>query len=180
MKAIPVIALGLLLAACSGEEFGDLKAELKDKTRDLRGRIDPLPVVKPYEPVSYKAFDQADPFSSAKIELVTKSAGTGGGGLLNEEARRQGVRPKEPLEAYPLESLKMVGVLQQKRANFALVKADVGLYRVKVGNYLGQNFGLVTTITESQIQLRELIQDSVGDWTERQSTLQLQEVGGGR
>jgi type IV pilus assembly protein PilP len=125
--------------------------------------------------VPYKAFDQADPFSSAKIELVTKSASTGGGGLkpnLN--------RPKEPLEAYPLESLKMVGVLQQKNANFALVKADTGLYRVKVGNYLGQNFGLITTITDSQIQLRELIQDAVGDWTERQSTLQLLEAVGGR
>ena len=176
MKAIPVIVvLGLLLAACSGEEFSDLKAELKDKTKDLRGRIEPLPVVKPYEPVPYKAFDQADPFSSAKIELVTKSASTGGGGLKPDLNR-----PKEPLEAYPLESLKMVGVLQQKNANFALVKADAGLYRVKVGNYLGQNFGLITTITDSQIQLRELIQDAVGDWTERQSALQLLEAGGGR
>jgi len=175
MKVILVVALGALLTACTGEEFGDLKAELKDKTKDLRGRIEPLPVVKPYEPVPYKVFDQADPFSSAKIELVTKSASTGGGGLkpnLN--------RPKEPLEAYPLESLKMVGVLQQKNANFALVKADTSLYRVKVGNYLGQNFGLITTITDSQIQLRELIQDAVGDWAERQSTLQLLEVGGGK
>jgi len=132
-------------------------------------------VVKPYEPVPYKAFDQTDPFSSAKIELVTKSASSGGGGLKPDLNR-----PKEPLEAYPLESLKMVGVLQQKKANFALVKADTGLYRVKVGNYLGQNFGVITTITDSQIQLRELIQDSVGDWTERQSTLQLLEAGGGR
>src|SRR6266481_3024342 len=77
MKAVPAIVFGLLLAGCTGEEFGDLKAELKDKTKDLRGRIDPLPVVKPYEPVPYKAFDQADPFSSAKIELVTKSASSG-------------------------------------------------------------------------------------------------------
>jgi len=175
MKALLVIALGLLLAACTGEEFGDLKAELKDKTKDLRGKIDPLPVVKPYEPVPYKVFDQADPFSSAKIELVTKSASSAGGGLKPDFNR-----PKEPLEAYPLESLKMVGVLQQRKASFALVKADVGLYRVKVGNYMGQNFGLITTISESQIQLRELIQDPAGDWTERQSTLQLQEVGGGR
>jgi type IV pilus assembly protein PilP len=60
------------------------------------------------------------------------------------------------------------------------VKADTSLYRVKVGNYLGQNFGLITTITDSQIRLRELIQDSVGDWAERQSTLQLLEVGGGK
>ena len=175
MKAIFVIALGIMLAGCFGEEFGDLKAELKDKTKDLRGKIAPLPVVKPYEPVPYKAFDQADPFSSAKIELVTKSASSGGGGLKPDFNR-----PKEPLEAYPLESLKMVGVLQQRKASFALVKADVGLYRVKVGNYMGQNFGLITTITESQIQLRELIQDPAGDWAERQSTLQLQEVGGGR
>jgi len=175
MKAILVVALGALLTACTGEEFGDLKAELKDKTKDLRGRIEPLPVVKPYEPVPYKAFDQADPFSSAKIELVTKSASSGGGGLKPDLNR-----PKEPLEAYPLESLKMVGVLQQKKANFALVKADTGLYRVKVGNYLGQNFGVITTITDSQIQLRELIQDAVGDWTERRSTLQLLEAGGGR
>jgi|SRR5579864_5854501 len=173
MKALVAVALALLLAACGGEEFGDLKSELKERTKDLRGNIAPLPVVKPYEPVPYKAFDMADPFSTVKIDLVTKSASTGGGGLKPDTNR-----PKEPLEAYPLESLKMVGVLQQKNANFALVKADRGLYRVKVGNYLGQNFGLITGITESEIQLRELIQDATGDWTERQSTLQLQEVGG--
>jgi type IV pilus assembly protein PilP len=176
MKFFFAIALALLLAACTGEEFGDLKAELKEKTKDMRGRIDPLPVVKPYEPVPYKAFDQLDPFSTAKIELVTKSAGAGGGGGLKPDLNR----PKEPLEAYPLESLKMVGVLQQKKASFALVRADTGLYRVGVGNYMGQNFGLITAITDSQIQLRELIQDAVGDWAERQSTLQLQEVGGGK
>ena len=175
MNRFAFLLAGLLLAGCTGEEFGDLKAELKEKTKDLRGKIDPLPVVKPYEPVPYKVFDQTDPFSTAKIELVTKSASAGGGGLKPDLNR-----PKEPLEAYPLESLKMVGVLQQKKANFALVKADAGLYRVKVGNYMGQNFGLITSITENQIELRELIQDAGGDWTERQSTLQLQEVGGGK
>jgi type IV pilus assembly protein PilP len=176
MRALPAaMVLGVLLTACGGEEFSDLKAELKDKTKDMRGKVDPLPIVKPYEPVPYKVFEQPDPFSTAKIELVTRSAGSGGGGLKPDFNR-----PKEPLEAYPLESLKMVGVLQQKKANFALVKADTGLFRVKVGNYVGQNFGLITTITDSQVQVRELIQDAAGDWTERQSTLQLQEVGGGR
>ena len=173
MRRLLLSALVLLLAACGGEEFGDLKAELKEKTKDLRGRIDPLPVVKPYEPVPYKVFDQPDPFGPAKIELVTKTASSGGGALKPDLNR-----PKEPLEAYPLESLKMVGVWQQPRVTFALVKADTGLYRVKVGNYMGQNFGLVTGITGSQIQLRELVQDAAGDWSERQSALQLQEVGG--
>ena len=111
MKALSVaVVLAFLLAGCGGEEFSDLKAELKDKTKDMRGRIAPLPVVKPYEPVPYKVFEQPDPFSAAKIELLTKSAGSGGGGLKPDFNR-----PKEPLEAYPLESLTMVGVLQQKK-----------------------------------------------------------------
>ena len=166
--------MAVLLVSCGGEEHSDLKQELNNLTKDLRGKIDPLPVVKPYEPVPYSAFDMPDPFGAAKIELVTRSAGSGGG--LKPDLNR----PKEPLEAFPLESLKMVGVLQQSKQTFALVKADASLYRVKVGNYLGQNFGLVTTISENQIQLRELIQDASGDWAERQSALQLQEAGGGK
>jgi type IV pilus assembly protein PilP len=170
---IPLIG-AVLLGACSGEEHSDLKQELNVLTKDLRGKIDPLPVVKPYEPVPYAAFDMPDPFGPAKIELVTK-ASTGGGGLKPDLAR-----PKEPLEAFPLESLAMVGVLQQSKLTFALVKADANLYRVKAGNYLGQNFGLITAISDNQIQLRELVQDAAGDWAERQSVLQLMEVGGGR
>lgn len=174
MRAAIIVFLGLLLAGCGGEEFSDLKTELKDKTKDLRGRIAPLPVVKPYEPVPYTAFDLKDPFSSSKIELAIKPSG-GGSGLKPDLNR-----PKEPLESYPLESLRMVGVIHQKEAYFGLVKADAGLFRVKTGNYMGQNFGLITRINDGEIQLRELVQDASGDWSERQSTLQLQEVGGGR
>ena len=173
MKRLAII-LTLFLAACGGDEHSDLKQELNALTKDLRGRIDTLPVVKPYEPAPYQAFDMPDPFGSAKIELVAKSS-TGGGGLKPDMNRA-----KEPLEAFPLESLKMVGVLQQKKQTFALVRADTSLYRIKVGNYLGQNFGIVTSITENQLQLRELIQDAAGDWAERQSSLQLQDAGGGK
>jgi len=169
-----IIVLAIMLAACDGDSHSDLKKELSDLSKDLRGKIAPLPVVKPYEPVPYQALDMPDPFGSAKIELVTKSAGTGGG--LKPDLNR----PKEPLESVPLESLKMVGVLQQGKLNFALVRADNSLYRVKIGNYMGQNFGVITNILENQVQLRELVQDAAGDWTERQSTLQLQEAGGVR
>ena len=172
MRRALVMAMGLFVAACGGGEHQDLKEELKKLSADLRGKVPPLPVVKPYEPVPYKAFDLPDPFGSAKIELVTKTA-SGGGGLKPDLNR-----PKEPLEAFPLESVKVVGVLQQGKQIFALVRADVSIYRVKVGNYMGQNFGLVTGITESQVQLRELVQDASGDWAERVSTLQLQEAGG--
>jgi type IV pilus assembly protein PilP len=172
MKRALVIALGLFIAACGGGEYQDLKEELKKLTVDLRGKVAPLPVVKPYEPVPYKAFDLPDPFGSSKIELVTKIASSGGG--LKPDLNR----PKEPLEAFPLESVKIVGVLQQAKQIFALVRADATMYRVKVGNYMGQNFGLVTGITDSQVQLREFVQDASGDWAERVSTLQLQEAGG--
>jgi type IV pilus assembly protein PilP len=172
MKRALVIALGLFLAACGGGEYQDLKEELKKLTTDMRGKVPPLPVVKPYEPVPYKAFDLPDPFSPAKIELVTKAASTGGG--LKPDLNR----PKEPLEAFPLESVKVVGMLQQGKQAYALVRADASVYRVKVGSYLGQNFGLITGITDAQVQLRELVQDASGDWAERVSTLQLQEVGG--
>jgi len=70
----------------------------------------------------------------------------------------------------------MVGTLERGKQTFALVKADAGLYRVRVGNYLGQNFGVITKITDSEVALRELVQDSGGDWTERESTLLLQEA----
>lgn len=172
MKKLAIITAALLLAACGGDEHQDLKAELKNITKDVRGRIDPLPVVKPYEPVPYEAFDLADPFGPAKIELAIGTAARSKGGANAPDT----TRPKEPLEAYPLESLKMVGTLSQAGVNYALVRADNSLYRVKAGNYLGQNFGVITDITDSQINLKELVQDASGDWTERKIALQILEA----
>jgi len=171
----PLLALACIaaLAACGGEEFGDLKKELNDMTKDLRGRVDPLPQVRPYEPVAYQAENEIDPFRPARIEVVAAggAAGPAAGGRAPDMDR-----PKEPLEAFPLESIQMVGSLTQGRETFGLVKAGPNLYRVKKGNYMGQNFGVITGIDESQISLKELIQEGSGEWVERSSSLQLQEV----
>jgi len=172
MRNLAIVTAVLLLAACGGDEHQDLKAELKNLTADMRGRIDPLPVVKPYEPVPYRAFDLPDPFGSAKIELAVAAAAKAKSGANAPDANR----PKEPLEAYPLESLKMVGTLSQKGVTYALVRADSSVYRVKAGNYLGQNFGVITGITDNQINLKELVQDASGDWTERKIALQIAEA----
>jgi type IV pilus assembly protein PilP len=172
MRNLAIITAVLFLAACGGDQHQDLKEELKNLTKDLRGRIEPLPVVKPYEPVPYQAIDLPDPFGPAKIELAIATAAKSKGGANAPNS----TRPKEPLEAYPLESLKMVGTLSQKGVTYALVRADASVHRVKAGNYLGQNFGIITGITDNQINLKELVQDASGDWTERKIALQIVEA----
>ena len=85
-------------------------------------------------------------------------------------------RPKEALEAFPLETLRMVGTLSQEKDTFGLVRAGPNLFRVKKGNYMGLNFGVITAIDENEIKLKELVQDGGGDWVERASSLQLVET----
>jgi type IV pilus assembly protein PilP len=171
-KSLVIVAL-LALAACGGEEHGDLKQELNQLTKDFRGRVDPLPQVKPYEPVPYTAEGQTDPFRPERIDVAHRQLSPSASSSRVEKERD---RPKEPLEAFPLESIQMMGTITLEKETFALVKAGPNLYRVRKGNYMGQNFGVVTGIDESQISLKELIQDSGGEWVERNSALQLVET----
>ena len=162
-----------LAAGCGGDEFSDLKEELNQLTKDLRGRVDPLPQVRPYEPVPYTAEGQIDPFRPERIEVTqSRGAPSASASLIDEQKKR----PPEPLEAFPLESIQMLGTITQDKETFALVKAGPNLYRVKKGNYMGQNFGVITGIDEAQISLKELVQDSGGEWIERASALQLVEA----
>jgi type IV pilus assembly protein PilP len=170
------LALGIvaLFAGCSGEEHGDLKQELAQLTKDFRGQVPPLPQVRPYEPVPYTSEGQVDPFRVDRIEVAQagdKSAKVPEAIAMHEK------RVKEPLESFPLESIQMLGTITQDKETFALVKAGPNLYRVKKGNYLGQNFGVITGIDEGGIKLKELVQDSSGEWVERTSGLQLVESG---
>lgn len=173
MSRVVLIGMCLLLTACSGGEHEDLRQWMADETKDIRGRIPPLPEVKPYEPVPYDAGNLLDPFRSAKIEPEHRKSG--GGGMQPDFNRH-----KEPLESFPLESLKYVGVLLKAKASYAIILADGALHQVKLGNYMGQNFGVITKISESEVALRELIQDPGGEWVERVSTLQLQEKETGK
>lgn len=171
-KTLSILAV-LALAACGGEEHSDLKQELNQLTKDFRGRVEPLPQVRPYEPVPYTAEGQTDPFRPERIDVAAQRISPTASSSRIEKERD---RPKEPLEAFPLESIQMLGTITQANEVFALVKAGPNLYRVRKGNYMGQNFGVVTGIDESQISLKELIQDSGGEWVERNSALQLVET----
>jgi len=159
------MAAVLLLAGCGGESHQDLRAWMAEQGKGVKGKLEPLPQMKPYEPFTYNAFDLSDPFKPRKIE-----PNRGSSKLAPDTSRR-----KEPLEAFPLESLTMVGSMQQGKSTFALVRTtERDVYQVRVGNYLGQDYGVVTAVTDSEIRLRELVQDSAGDWTERNSTLLIQ------
>lgn len=173
MRRLPALFAALALAACGGEEHSDLKQELAQLTKDFRGRVDPLPQVKPYEPVPYTAEGQVDPFRPERIDVAGARRAPVAS---NSRIEKERDRPKEPLEAFPLESIQMMGTITQKKETFALVKAGPNLYRVRKGNYMGQNFGVVTGIDETQISLKELIQDGGGEWVERNSALQLVET----
>ena len=165
-RAALMLMVGTLLAACGGESHQDLRAWMAEQGKGTRGRLDPVPQIKPYEPFAYNAFDLPDPFKPRKIEPVK---GESTSKLAPDLARR-----KEPLEAYPLESLSMVGTLEKGRTLYALVKTpERDIYQVRQGNHMGQNYGVIVGITDTEIRLKELMQDGAGDWSERSSTLNL-------
>jgi type IV pilus assembly protein PilP len=159
----------LLLAACGNDEFQDLHDFVKNAGADMRGKVDPAPEVKPYEPFNYdNSSALPDPFKPRKPEMSN-----GGQPGLNQPDM---TRRKEALEEFPLDGLTMVGFLSQDNVGHAVIRSPDGkMHRVKVGNYLGQNFGQITEVTETEIKIKEMIQDSTGDWSERMSSLQLVE-----
>lgn len=165
MRRLTSLIVVLGLAGCGGGDMEDLQSFVAETGKDMQGKIEPLPQVKPYEPFTYNAFDLPDPFKPRKLS-------TGGGGGMQPDLNR----PKEPLETFSLETLKMVGMLSRKGVIHAVIQTpDKSIYHVKKGNYVGQNFGLITQINDGEVTLREIIQDSAGDWSERISTLILQE-----
>jgi type IV pilus assembly protein PilP len=164
--ALLALASAVLLAGCGPRNHQDLLDWMAAQGKGMRGHLDPVPQIKPYEPFAYNDFDLPDPFKPRKIEPA-KSDNTN---KLAPDLNRR----KEPLEAYPLESLSMVGTLQKGQTLYALVKTpERDLYQVRQGMHLGQDYGVIVAISDSDIKLKELVQDGAGDWSERSSTLNL-------
>lgn len=170
-----IVALTIFLGACAGEDHEDIRLWMAENTKDLRGGIPKLPEVKPYEAVPYDVVSLIDPFKPAKIEPDSKSKQfSGRAGLFQPDFEAREVR-NSLLEKYPLESLSMIGFLRVNNVPMAVIKVEDKVKQVKQGDYIGLDFGKVTGISESEIQLRELIQDSSGNWSERDSSLHLQQ-----
>lgn len=177
-KTLRVIA-GLLaatfLSACGGGDEGELRTWMDDTRKSMRPTTQPVPEPKQFSPYTYEAKALIEPFDAQKMVLaVARQA--------QARASTSAIKPdldrrREALEGFPLDQLKMVGTLRQQGNNVALIDASGQTFMVRAGNYMGQNFGLVTRISETEVDLKEIVQDAAGEWVERPAKLELQEAG---
>lgn len=168
------MVLSATVTACSSDGLSDLRTFTKNTHKDRKPRVDPIPEVKVFEKYAYTAYKLPDPFSRENLRNTGVSAKVNDGEGLQPDM----TRPKEALEEYPLDALTMVGTLERRNVIWGVIRvasADGEMHRVKVGNHMGRNFGMVTEITEDKIVLVELVRSSLGDWIEREAAIKLRE-----
>ncbi|TSE25647.1 Pilus assembly protein, PilP [Tepidimonas sediminis] len=167
--------VALALAGCGGSA-DDLTQWMAQQRAQANPKIEPVRPPTAFQPETYSVAAETSPFSDEKLVQALRSDAVNPAVsrlLLAEQQRR-----REPLEDFPLDTMTMVGLLQRGGQRVALVRVNGLLHQVRVGNYMGQNFGRVTAIDDHQITLREIVQDASGEWVERAATLKLQEGTG--
>jgi type IV pilus assembly protein PilP len=165
------LACALLLAACSDSDVREVRDWMDQVQKETHPSVKPLAAPKEFIPYAYGQADAVDPYNPNKLLAELARAADHS----NNPNRPDMNRPKEVLENFPLDTMKMVGAIQKGGVNWALVQIDKNVYQVKSGMRMGQNFGLVTHVSDNAVDVREVVQDAGGDWTERKSRLELQE-----
>ena len=156
-----LVAASAALSACSGGD-DDLQNFITETNKEAPGRVEPLPEVKPYQTYTYADMNLRSPFMP-----TSPNAG-------NPNLRPDAHRNREFLEQYSLDTMRMVGTIQQGGTMYGLVETKDGLvHRVVVGNYVGQNDGKITAISTSKIEIREIVPDGLGGYIERPAALAL-------
>jgi len=162
-----VAATGVaLLGGCSDEQQ-EIRAWMQQQRASMPTIKETIPPPKVYEPFRYANDGQSDPFAQTRLTARDSVAGSG----LKPDTNRR----REALESFPLDAIRMVGHMTNGRNSFALLQVDTTVYQARVGNYAGLNYGMITRVSESEVRLKELVQDAAGDWIERETALQLQE-----
>lgn len=169
--ALPLVAS--MLVACANSDFSDLQQYIQQVKARPAGRIAPVPEFETYETFAYSASELRDPFKMFDSEA---SMAEGGGSVSRTSLQPNKTRNKEALEQYPLDTLHYVGDLQRDGEKWAIITSpDHLVHRVKIGNHLGTNYGKIVSITETRIGIKEIIQDGMGGWIEREAELSLSE-----
>lgn len=173
MKLLTILLISvLILPGCTGSKEDDLDLWMKERKSKVKGKVEPLPELKKYEPAAYNADGSLnDPFKGRNAPVAEAKDGSPGPGLQPDMQR-----PKEALEAFPLENLRFVGFLEQGKKGVALFAApDKNVYQIRTGNYMGQNFGVVTSVSKDEVTIKEMVQDGTGNYVERRVTINPQE-----
>lgn len=161
---ILALAASALLSGC-GSGTDDLQEWMTVEGSKLKGQVPPLPPVTPFQPLAYVGADMGDPFAP-------KKAVRGGATNAPDQARK-----KEFLESYPLDRIQMVGTIFRQGVQWGLVRSpDNNINMVRVGNYMGQNFGKIVGISEANVKLKETVQDAQGEWAEREVVVELSDA----
>lgn len=174
VRILGLLMSTLVLTACGGADDNDLQKWMADQKKATAPKIVPIAEPKVFEPQPYEQVAAVDPFDKEKLAQALKREGgksVANSALVAPELARR----KQALEAFPLDSMVMVGSMVRAGKPVALIKVNDLLYQVRPGDYLGQNYGRVMKIDETEVALREIVQDAVGEWIERSAALQLQE-----
>jgi len=168
------VVLGVFLSGCADSGDEELRTWMAEQRNSMRPKTEAVSEPKPFVPQAYADLGMLNPFDLRKltsgfkwdaVNPVTNSS------LVAPELNRR----KEPLENFPLDTMALVGSLKKNDKEAALLRVDKLIYQVNVGSYIGQNYGKITKITETELSVREIVQDAAGEWIERQAVLQLQE-----
>jgi len=173
-RLVATTALFALLAGCAADK-SDLEKFVRDERAKSGGAIEPLPTPRVFDTFTYKPGERRSPFkvdlTGTALARANRGANTSGGG---DGVHPDDARAREYLEDFPLDALKMVGHIELKGTMYALVKdGDGAVHRVKVGNYMGQNHGKVTNLSETEIRISEIVSDGKGSYVSRDTSLNL-------
>jgi type IV pilus assembly protein PilP len=167
-----LVFAALIVSGCGDSGISEVSQWMKEVKEQTKVAIPKLAEPKKFTPFVYQEKDNLDPFNPTKLAIAIAKAKPANSSALAPNLERR----REPLEAFPLDTIKMVGTLQKAGLTYALLQIDKAVYQAKVGNYIGQNFGMITNITENEISIKEIVQDATGDWVERPTKLELQEA----
>ena len=172
MKLRPfLLVCPLLLLGCAAEEHQDLRQWMREETKDMKGKVPPLPEITAFPVVAYETETLTSPFASGKIVTLEAVA---------DKTTPDRTRPQQPLEIFPIEDLKVVGIITAGTVHYALIQtpAPNKPKHVRVGEYMGRSFGKITAITKDGITVLETVKDANGAWVEQEKLLMVPKEGG--